>query len=603
MWIRDPESLALLDANDAAVELYGFTREELRAMTSSDLEQPQEAEQTDPLGTATEIRHRRKAGPPFEVRIRMLAFELAGRRAELAVVDDVSAQVVSEQRLRRAYAELENWAVDRTSELSRANADLRAEIDHRRRIEKELARERDLLRSLMDNIPDNIYFKDTSARFLRVNKAQARSLGLSDPDEPVGKTDFAFLAPEQARAAYADEQTIVRTGQPLLDKVGQISLPGGERRWVSATKAPIKDPSGRVVGIVGISRDVTERRSAEEEVRQARDTLAEQVRELERRTAEMTLLSEMAELFQACFTLEEAYSVIVRIAGSLFASDAGFVGVINGARTAVDVVAGWGASSPHPFSPQRCWGLRRGRLHVVDPNHAGMICPHVAPPLPAASLCIPMVAQGEAVGVLHLSQSEPFAQAKQRLAVTMAEQVAMALSSLKLRDTLHNQSIRDPLTGLFNRRFMEESLEREVRRAERSHRPLGLIMLDLDYFKRINDAFGHDAGDAVLREIGQFLRTHVRQEDIACRYGGEEFTLILPETSLETIRSRAEALCESARQLDVHHRHRALGPITVSLGVALFPRNGSSGSAVLQAADAALYRAKASGRDRVVVAD
>jgi diguanylate cyclase (GGDEF)-like protein len=192
---------------------------------------------------------------------------------------------------------------------------------------------------------------------------------------------------------------------------------------------------------------------------------------------------------------------------------------------------------------------------------------------------------------------------KQRLAVTAAGHIALALANLRLRETLRMQSIRDPLTGLFNRRYMEESLARELRRAARNQRKLGAIMLDLDHFKRFNDTFGHEAGDALLRELGGFLRTRTRREDIACRYGGEEFVVILPEASIEATRQRAERLREEFKHLNVQHRGRSLGAVTLSLGVAVFPEHASTVEDIMRSADRALYRAKAEGRDRVVLGE
>jgi diguanylate cyclase (GGDEF)-like protein len=224
-----------------------------------------------------------------------------------------------------------------------------------------------------------------------------------------------------------------------------------------------------------------------------------------------------------------------------------------------------------------------------------------------------MMAHGETLGILHLQSAKPgpnqttdeqaaILASQQQLAVTLAEHIALALANLKLREALHSQAIRDPLTGLFNRRYMEETLERELRRAERRRAPLGIILFDLDHFKKFNDTFGHAAGDVVLREIGAFLQTRVRAEDIACRYGGEEFLIILPEAALEDTLKRAEQLRVGIKGLNVRYHDRALGAVAVSLGVAILSEHGSTAEAILKAADAALYRAKREGRDRVVVA-
>jgi diguanylate cyclase (GGDEF)-like protein len=270
----------------------------------------------------------------------------------------------------------------------------------------------------------------------------------------------------------------------------------------------------------------------------------------------------------------------------------------------VEAVAVWGTPPGERFfAADECWALRRGRVHLVQDPQLGLICKHMQRPTESAHLCVPMMAQGEALGLLHLSLPHPgrLSEAKQRLAMTVAEQIALSLANLKLQETLRNQSIRDPLTGLFNRRYMEESLEREMRRAVRGRHPVGIIMLDLDHFKQFNDAFGHDAGDTLLRDVGTVLHRSIRGEDIACRFGGEEFTLIVPEASLADAAQRAEQIRESIRGLSISHRRQALGAVTVSLGVAIYPDHGPTGDAVIRAADAALYQAKALGRDRVAV--
>jgi diguanylate cyclase (GGDEF)-like protein len=186
------------------------------------------------------------------------------------------------------------------------------------------------------------------------------------------------------------------------------------------------------------------------------------------------------------------------------------------------------------------------------------------------------------------------------LALTVAEHLALSLGNLKLQEALRHQAIRDPLTGLFNRRFMLETLERELYRMQRKESPLGVIMVDIDHFKRFNDTFGHAAGDAVLSALGRVLLAHVRKEDVACRYGGEEFTLILPETSQETACDRAEKLRQLVHGLHLEHHGQSLGAITISLGVAVYPQHGEDPEALLRAADVALYEAKHAGRDRVV---
>jgi diguanylate cyclase (GGDEF)-like protein len=331
---------------------------------------------------------------------------------------------------------------------------------------------------------------------------------------------------------------------------------------------------------------------------------------LEDRTRELDLLTRMAEVLQACVSEEEAYTVVGRFAGQFFPQESGSVSITSASRNLVESRAAWGqVEESCVFKPEDCWALRRGRAHLVEDTSAGLLCQHLPSDAPSAYLCIPLVAQGESLGVLHLATSasrtaraEGWTESRHRLAQTIAEQLGLAVANLKLRDTLRNQSIRDPLTSLFNRRYMEETLERELRRAERGRHQVAVIMLDLDHFKEFNDTFGHEAGDVLLRDLARLLKSSMRSEDVACRYGGEEFVLILPETSPEVALRRGEQLREAVKRMYVSHRGQLIGGVSMSLGAACFPDNGSTGDALLQAADAALYAAKNSGRDRVIVA-
>jgi diguanylate cyclase (GGDEF)-like protein len=224
-----------------------------------------------------------------------------------------------------------------------------------------------------------------------------------------------------------------------------------------------------------------------------------------------------------------------------------------------------------------------------------------------------MVGQGETLGILHLeyaslanpqtsAATEGLRESQQRLATTVAGQIALSLASLRLRETLRDQSIRDPLTGLFNRRFMEESLDRELQRAVRKNQPLSILFVDLDHFKRFNDTFGHDAGDLVLRSVADLFRKFFRSDDVVCRYGGEEFGIILPESSVENGALRANALRTETKKLQLQYKNHSLGTVTLSIGVAAFPPHGSTSETLLKVADQCLYQSKAAGRDLVTVA-
>jgi len=191
---------------------------------------------------------------------------------------------------------------------------------------------------------------------------------------------------------------------------------------------------------------------------------------------------------------------------------------------------------------------------------------------------------------------------RRQLAYALAEHIALTISNLDLRDALQVQATRDPLTGLFNRRYMQESLDREIHRARRRGRPLAVMLLDIDHFKRYNDTFGHAAGDEALRFVAEALLFSVRAEDLAVRYGGEEFLVLLPECSLQQAAIRAEEIRKRLKELYVARQGELPGPVTASIGVAAFPVTTDQVELLLKSADDALYKAKHAGRDRVAVA-
>jgi diguanylate cyclase (GGDEF)-like protein len=359
--------------------------------------------------------------------------------------------------------------------------------------------------------------------------------------------------------------------------------------------------------------------SLEKRVEERTAELKLTVSRLEERNSELALLSEMGDSFQMCNEEKEIYAICEQFVRKLFSNAAGNLYVLKESKNLLEAVVTWGDINPRRdfMEPGECWALRRGKPYIVENAASELLCPHVkslgGEPLPY--LCVPLMAHGETIGLLHLqclqehaseTQSLPEIgnrlnfEMTQPLAQDFASRVAMALANLRLRETLRQQSVRDPMTGLFNRRYMEETLVREIYKAERSFSSLGILMLDIDFFKQFNEAYGHEAGDIMLQALGQFLQNNIRKGDIACRYGGEEFTLILPGASLSVARERAECLLKEVRNLNVLYGNRLLGPISLSFGISLFPEHGNKSADLLKAADTALFQAKKTGRNRCV---
>jgi len=326
---------------------------------------------------------------------------------------------------------------------------------------------------------------------------------------------------------------------------------------------------------------------------------------------ETRLLSELNAWLQCCKSLEELYDMVGNFVTLLLPDCGGSLYIYANSRDILDNVKAWnGARLSAPMQPDECWGLRRGRTFTHECGDAGIHCSHVDPSAPGDYCCIPILAHGDTIGMLHIefksdqgAQEAPLRKAliaeQRRIGLTCAEHISMAIANVKLRDQLRDQSIRDPLTGLFNRRYLMDTCRREFSRARRMRLNVSILSIDVDYFKRYNDNHGHDAGDTVLRAVGDCLENSFRNEDVACRFGGEEFVVVLLGATPAIALRKANELRDRIESLMVNYLDKPLPRITASIGVASFPEAGDTPEAVLRAADEALYRAKESGRNRV----
>jgi diguanylate cyclase (GGDEF)-like protein len=377
-------------------------------------------------------------------------------------------------------------------------------------------------------------------------------------------------------------------------------------------------------------------RLAEHRTVDANNQLSLRVTELMRREHEITGLQRLSEALQLCLTSSEAYAAVARIIPALAeTSREGFLAVTNASSGCVERVAAWGAlaadDSIGTMASEDCCALRSGRPYVVRGEDGRLRCVHVSSAV-RDYVCLPLLAHGETLGILHVtlapgrvdgdSIGEPASRyddevtalyesnewpgpghdgARLALLRRAGGQIAVALANLALRERLEQQSVRDPLTGAFNRRYFEESLRREILRANRNGRGLALVMLDIDHFKQVNDTHGHDAGDEILRNVADVLHRSVREADVVCRYGGEEFAVLLPEISPETARVRAQGIVDACRARRVVLGAGRTGQVTISAGLAHLSA-GDGGAELIRRADTALYAAKHAGRDRLVEA-
>jgi diguanylate cyclase (GGDEF)-like protein/PAS domain S-box-containing protein len=493
--------------------------------------------------------------------------------------------------------------------------------------------QRELYFQTMEGIPEIVWTADLDGAIDFTNRKWVDYTGLS-AEQSLGQGWTLAIHPDDLAICIEKWESAVLAGNPYEAEY-RMRDSDGRFRWFLVRANPIRNSAGEIIKWFGTCMDIENQKQnqqiLEEQILErtaqladsnsrlqeemlekdfARNELDQQnermMSELEKRSERATLLAKMGELLQSCITRDEVFAAALGYAPKIFPTARGAVALLDSARSHAEVLGSWSDCQlpMREFEPTECWALRTGHPHLVVAGDLTAPCAHAAG-LKNSYLCIPILAQGETLGILHLQATDDVPQlnsAELSFKTTFAGQVGLSIANIRLREALRMQSVRDALTGLYNRRYLEEVLDRETRRAGRAGQSMGILMLDLDHFKRFNDTYGHDAGDAVLRETAAFLLKNVRAEDFVCRYGGEEFVVILPTADVEGSTARAEKLRSKMRELSIMHQGKSLGMVTLSIGVAAFPTQGMSPKELMAAADAALYEAKRGGRDQVAVA-
>jgi diguanylate cyclase (GGDEF)-like protein/PAS domain S-box-containing protein len=487
-----------------------------------------------------------------------------------------------------------------------------SEVSERHRLAIHLNEQTTYLDSLIQNSPLAMVVLDRQGAVQLVNSAFEKLFQYDHLN--VATSDIRSLMMRDGDRSDSAELIAQIFAGKTLHRTVQRHRKDGKILDLALHGVPLR-VDGDTRGAYLIYEDVSEQIKAIEAQRQHAESLDLLVKELEVHTRQISLLNEMGSLLQCSGTVQEACVVVGNFVQRLFPeAPAGALYLLRSSRDLVEAGARWGkrdALAP-TFPPDACWALRRGQPHWSDSPGGSVACQHLTKNTTTECLCVPMVAQGSTIGILHVEfdgatrvrsdiDREAFRQSHQQLAISLSSQIALSLSGLQLRESLRELSIRDPLTRLFNRRFLEESLERELQLASRKKQAISVLFVDLDHFKRFNDTFGHDAGDMVLQSLADLFRTFFRSTDICCRFGGEEFAIIMPESTAQDAAVRADALRAEVKRLKLRYKKEILGPLSLSAGVAAFPEHGSTSEELLKIADQCLYESKARGRDVVTV--
>ncbi len=451
--------------------------------------------------------------------------------------------------------------------------------------------------SLLANVADAVIATDLAFHIKSWNAAAERIYGWT-AGEVLGRPVDEVLV-----TSYVNDTE--EAALEVLFREGRWSGEVEQRRHdgsyvpIQSSVALLRTGAGQVTGVVAINRDISERRHVEGLLQAVNTRLEQAIIEARRHTAEVMQINQMHDLLQVCQNRTEAAEVIGLRLAALFPEHGGYLAVRIPGSDDLEVICQWGEQRPTQlvFPIADCWALRRGQIHVLAGRRAGPRCRHLSALQAAYSCCLPLAVRSEIYGVLHIAGE---VQPRIELLISVGDAIKLALANIDLREALREQAILDPLTGLFNRRYLEATLPREVYRVQREGEPLCVAMLDIDYFKSFNDRYGHEAGDTLLREVGWIFREHMRKSDIACRYGGEEFVLVLPGSAVEDTVQRLEQIrgLVNALQIDFHGNH--LEPVSISVGVAAYAGVGGADE-LLRAADEALYAAKRAGRNTIVV--
>ena len=467
----------------------------------------------------------------------------------------------------------------------------------------------DLTTVIMDALEQGVIFWSQDGRCLTFNRQTLDRLELQ-PTELDAQTNLSDLMGKcSARGDFGDVavQDLMRhfaSGQPFRF---DSTLPSG--RIVSANVRP-----ARGGGCVVAYTDVTDERQAlralmlaRADAEDAHRRATELLNDERARRRESGRLAKLDEWLQSCKSLEELFQIVTAFMQNVLPATRGQLFIYSNSRDTLELVSAWNTDVEQDHvTPDSCWALRRGRKYIFEPDQFCFPCDHVneahqGEGLPGRSMCIPIVAHAETVGMLHLEfdadGENPEVRFPVKFASLCAEHISMAIANVKLRDELQDQSTRDSLTGLYNRRFFIDALRREIARAEGQQATFALVTLDADKFKQFNDDHGHDAGDCVLEAVASQMRALNWPNVAPCRIGGEEFAIILPHAD----RTRAGAIVEDLRvtiaETKVKYMGGFLPKVSVSAGIAIYPTHGTKPQDLIKQSDTALYAAKKAGRN------
>ena len=456
-----------------------------------------------------------------------------------------------------------------------------------------------------DHGADAIACLDPDLRVLWLNPGFERLTGYG-LEEMLGRRPGEFLYSELTEAGSKERfERQCRSNRPFVTE-NQFRHRDGHDYWLENCVTPIFDENASLRFLLCNARETTVRRQLRS--KHEKSILIEKSRQRERR-----LLSQISEWLYSAKSLDELTQVVSRSLETLIPEASGQLHVYSNSRDVLDLLVRWnGGEHQTHIDPDDCWSLRRGRAYSYGLKSIEFPCHH-ADKRGLPYFCLPIVAHGQTNGLLHLQfkpdaignmakeQKFEFLQQRWQLALLCAEQISLSMANVQLRQELLDQSVRDPLTNLWNRRWLLDAAHKEIQNSNRKNVPFSILSLDIDHFKKFNDHHGHDAGDLVLRAIGNEMLEYFATDAAPCRIGGEEFLVLCPGLNSKEAGYLADQFRKEISNLEVKHSGTPLPKVTVSIGVASYPRDALTLVDLMSVADRAMYQAKDCGRDQITV--
>ncbi|KTD54787.1 GGDEF domain-containing protein [Legionella quateirensis] len=466
---------------------------------------------------------------------------------------------------------------------------------------EELKLSEDNFRNIIENAPIGMAFLSLDGKYLDANRKVLDILGYS-------KEELKQLSYQQITHPDDLEDSLHAVHKLINGEISSVTV---EKRYIhkngniitAISSGTILNQSNDIKVFLTQIVDISDRVANEHKILALNNKTISTLNELTLLEKNEKLVNKLNGMLQLCITMDETYPRINLIAQELFSGFNGALSVLNKTNNSLETVIQWGNDKilKNVFSPEDCFSIREGSITIIDDPKSWVACSHYLTTPIGGYMVLPLFVQNELLGVIHLAAQStiPIPKHLQDTALTFSNMVKIALSNIKLRETLREQSLRDALTGLYNRRYINEYLPNELAKIMRTKSTLIIIMMDLDDFKKFNDNYGHEAGDEVLKLIGQIINQNFRVSDTACRFGGEEFLITMSHSELDTCIKRLKEFQKTIKSKSIFFNNQILPFVTISIGVAVAPMHGSTMDELIQAADHALYTAKKLGKDRV----